>query len=618
MKITNNISCQLLNQPLRTAVLLLLSLLTLGIATPSQAVIEIHDTQVTFQWAAATGPVAYYTVYVSRDGGTPGPESLTSSSAARQATFGGTPGEVLVLFVAAVDSNGNLGPFSPASEAILFLAGSPSSLGSGVYATSMTAGLGTPLNEPVFVTAPQGDGRLFILERAGLIQVLETGVLRSTPFLDIRSQVDTNADGGLLGMAFDPDYADNGIFYVYYTDRSGDSVLSRFSLDVDPNWVNPTSEEILLTVTQPYSDRNGGTIAFSPIDGYLYLGLGDGGSSYDPNEAAQYGGTLLGKMLRLDVSGGVGSGYSIPGSNPYVSSSSTLDEIWARGLRNPRRFSFDSANGDLWIGDEGQDTIEEIDYVAAGTAGGMNFGWDIMEGNNCNPIDPASSPSCNHVSLTAPLLDYEHLSVHCAVVGGSVYRGPTQDLDGQYVFGDFCSGQLWRLDTGSQSLQDLGAELSLNPVNLEAIGEGGFGDLYTVQSTGEITRIGSPSLECADGIDNDGDGLIDVANDPGCTSATDSSERDSDLPCDDGFDNDRSGAIDFPADSGCSSPTDTTEYTQGNLSPSESDDDNAKSGGGSGGACGFGFEIAFFLPPMLAWRNRRRERKRSGANTQSR
>jgi hypothetical protein len=609
----------LLNQSLRAAMALSLGIVTLGIANPSHAIIETHGSGITFLWGEASGPVAGYSVQVSRNGG-PLVEEVTSIASAPFAMISGSPGEVIILAVAAFDINRNMGPISSLSAPILFLDGSPSELGAGVYATPVATGIGAGLNEPVYLTAPKNDGRLFVVERAGRIQILENETLHPIPFLDIASQVGTAGDGGLLGLAFDPDHSKNGIFYVYYTDRSGDSVLSRFSLGADPNWANPASEEILLSITQPYADRNGGTIAFSPVDGYLYLGLGDGGSAYDPGEVAQDGNQLLGKMLRLDVSGGVGTPYSIPVDNPFRTNSSVRNEIWALGLHNPRRFSFDSKKGDLWIGDEGQDSIEEVDFEPVTSQGGLNYGWDIMEGNDCNPNDPAPTPACNHASLTAPLLDYEHLAGNCSVVGGSVYRGPTTALRRQYIFGDFCSGQLWRLNSKTHELEDLSAELSLNATALEAIGEGGFGGLYTVQSTGEITRIGSPSLQCADGIDNDGDGFIDVANDPGCTSFMDASERDSNLPCDDGFDNDRNGKMDYPEDNGCRSPIDDEEL--GSVSASKDEPSNEESGGESGadstGACGFGFELAFILPPLIAWRKRRQTRISSGANTQAR
>jgi hypothetical protein len=624
MNISRARNLWLLKQSVRTAIALALSIVTLGVANPSHAIIETDRANITFIWGAASGPVAGYSVQVSRNGG-PFVEELTTRYAGfPEATIPGSVGEALVIAIAAFDASGTLGPPSSPSDTVLFLASSPSALGAGVYATPMTTGVGAGLNEPVYLTAPKDDGRLFVVERAGRIQVLNDGTLRPRPFLDIASQVGTAGDGGLLGLAFDPNYATTGAFYVYYTDRGGNSVLSRFSLGANPNWANPASEEILLSVAQPYADRNGGTIAFSPIDGYLYLGLGDGGSAYDPGEVAQDGGQLLGKMLRLDVSGGVGTPYSIPADNPFRADSSVRDEIWALGLHNPRRFSFDSKKGNLWIGDEGQDSIEEIDFESATSQGGLNYGWDIMEGNDCNPNDPAPTPACNHASLTAPILDYEHLSGNCSVVGGSVYRGPTKVLRRHYIFGDFCSGQLWRLNSNTHELQDLSAELSLNTVALEAIGEGGFGGLYTVQSTGEITRIGSPSLQCADGIDNDGDGRIDFENDSGCTSAMDSSERDSDLPCDDGFDNDRNGLIDYPADPGCKSPTDQEELGSVSASNDDNPDDNpdgegdGESAGGSKGACGFGFELAFILPPMIAWRKRRHARISSEASTQSR
>ncbi|MCI0634418.1 MAG: PQQ-dependent sugar dehydrogenase, partial [Actinobacteria bacterium] len=250
------------------------------------------------------------------------------------------------------------------------------------------------LVSPLFVAAPDGDARLFVVERAGRLRVVEGGATLPTPFLDIQSQISTDGEGGLLGLAFAPDYAQSGLFYVYYTNTpAGDSVVARFAVSADPNVANPASQTVLLTIDQPagLTNHKGGTLAFGPDD-FLWFATGDGGGSFDPAERAQDRLSLLGKMLRLDpsplfapdsieVSGEI---YRIPADNPFLSDDETRDEIWALGFRNPYRWSFDRETGDLWIGDVGQGAREEVDFEPAGDPGGRNYGWDVMEGKICN------------------------------------------------------------------------------------------------------------------------------------------------------------------------------------------------------------------------------------------
>ncbi|MEJ2667471.1 MAG: PQQ-dependent sugar dehydrogenase [Deinococcales bacterium] len=233
------------------------------------------------------------------------------------------------------------------------------------------------LRAPVTVAAA-GDGRLYVVEQAGTVRIVVAGQVSSAPFLDIRELVGSGGERGLLGLAFDPDYASSGTFYVDYTDVQGYSVLARYTRASDDR-ADPASAEILMRVRQPYSNHNGGELRFGP-DGYLYWGLGDGGSGGDPHGNGQDPGTLLGAILRLDVSGPAAT--AAPG-NPFVGTAGARPEVWVYGLRNPWRFSFDAGSGDLYIGDVGQNAIEEIDLVAAGTAGGANFGWNVMEGNRC-------------------------------------------------------------------------------------------------------------------------------------------------------------------------------------------------------------------------------------------
>lgn len=285
-----------------------------------------------------------------------------------------------------------------------------------------------------------GDERIFIVEKAGRVRIVnQQGVVNPVPFIDIRTRVyDQSSEQGLLGMAFDPDYDKNGYFYLSYVNNSENTVLSRFHVDqFDPDLGDPNSEEILLTENQPYWNHNGGCIRFGP-DGYLYFGLGDGGSGGDPQNFSQNRGRFLGKMLRIGVSGG-GPSYNIPPDNPFVGLATTLDEIWAIGLRNPWRFSFDRALGDMWIGDVGQNAWEEIDYWPAGDNSGPNFGWRCYEANAAFNTSGCAAMS----SYEFPVYAYDH-GQGCSVTGGNVYRGALhKNLWGHYFFTDYCDGYLW-------------------------------------------------------------------------------------------------------------------------------------------------------------------------------
>jgi glucose/arabinose dehydrogenase len=403
-----------------------------------------------------------------------------------------------------------------------WLAAPPAHADAEVAAEVVASGL----DRPLFATAPVGDGRLFIVERDGRVRILLGGAVLSRPFLDITPLVSTVGERGFLGLAFDPRYAWNGLFYVYYLDLAGSSVLARFQVSDDPDLADPASQEILLVVPQPFANHNGGTIAFG-ADGYLYWGLGDGGLANDPFEAAQDPKSLLGKMLRLDVGGGVGSAVAIPADNPFVGDPGVRDEIWSLGLRNPYRWSFDRETGDMWIGDVGQARQEEVDFEPAG-AGGRNYGWDVMEGTLCNPTDPAPSPPCFDPSLTLPVFTYSHSVGRCSVTGGFVYRGPMPGIRGLYFFGDYCTGRIWSYDPQSTALHQRTAELR-PPIDgrlrLVGFGEDGAGGLYVVHQTGSVFRIRSPLPACSDGFDNDGDGLAD-AEDPACLDP----DQDDELP----------------------------------------------------------------------------------------
>ncbi|WP_299335639.1 PQQ-dependent sugar dehydrogenase [uncultured Psychroserpens sp.] len=290
-----------------------------------------------------------------------------------------------------------------------------------------------------------GDDRLFVVERAGVIKILNAnGTTNSTPFLDINDRViNFGGEQGLLALAFHPDYTTNGFFFVNYIDNSGDTVISRFTRSTTDT-ADPNSEVVLLNIAQPFSNHNGGDLHFG-TDGYLYISLGDGGSGGDPGNRSQRLDTLLGKLLRLDVDVtqtqiDAGTTYLIPTDNPFVSNSTALDEIWANGLRNTWKFSFDRSTGDLWTADVGQQNIEEINKVAPSSTGGENYGWKCFEGNNVF----SNVTGCSTITHEAPIAQYVHGSTsRCSITGGYVYRGSIQTgLVGLYFFADYCSGEI--------------------------------------------------------------------------------------------------------------------------------------------------------------------------------
>ena len=343
------------------------------------------------------------------------------------------------------------------------------------------------LDRPVGIAhAGDGSGRLFILEQPGRIRVVQDGTLAVAPFLDITDRVGSSQnEQGLLGLAFHPRYAENGTFFVYYTDRQGDTVVSRLSVSGDAARAEPGSEAVLLRIDQPAGNHNGGHLAFGP-DGALYVGTGDGGGAGDQYGNGQNGQTLLGAMLRLGVDGG--PAYSVPDDNPFVGNPNVRDEIWALGLRNPWRYSFDRLTGDLYIADVGQNRYEEVDVQPADEPGGQNYGWPIMEGLHCFPEDR----SCERAGLSLPVWEYDH-SQGCSVTGGYVYRGEEFPiLAGIYVFGDYCSGRIW----GLAPLDGAGADgwqaalLTQADIQLSSFGEDERGELYLVDiRRGELFKI---------------------------------------------------------------------------------------------------------------------------------
>ncbi|MBI1191773.1 MAG: cadherin [Bacteroidetes bacterium] len=342
------------------------------------------------------------------------------------------------------------------------------------------------LSEPVDITNA-GDDRLFIVEKRGAIQILNArGAKIPTPFLDIDPQVSTGSERGLLGMAFHPEYATNGYFYVNYTNNAGNTVISRFTRSaLNPNVADPASEVILLTVTQPFSNHNAGDLNFGP-DGYLYIALGDGGSFGDPGNRSQTKTNLLGKVLRIDVDSG--SPYGIPADNPFVGDPTYAPEIWALGVRNPWRCSFDALTGDYWIADVGQDDWEEVNVQPASSTGGENYGWRCYEGD-----EPYNLSGCSSIgTYDFPVFVYPHnfTTGGISITGGYVYRGiGNPSLYGKYLFCDYLSGNWWALEdngSGGYIITPYGNVQSL----ISTFGEDAENELYAANlSTGQIYKI---------------------------------------------------------------------------------------------------------------------------------
>jgi hypothetical protein len=352
------------------------------------------------------------------------------------------------------------------------------------------------LANPVAIThAGDGSGRLFITEQGGRILIYDGSGVLPAPFLDVSALLSTGGERGLLSVAFHPNYVINGHFYVNYTNTGGHTVIARYTVSNDPNLADPASALSVLTIVQPYSNHNGGQLQFGP-DGYLYIGMGHGGDAGDPDNYAQNPDSLLGKMLRIAVDGDVP--YSVPPDNPFVSDERVRDEIWALGLRNPWRFSFDRSTGDLFIGDVGQYNWEEIDYQPASSTGGENYGWRLMEGNNCfNP-----STNCNDGSLTLPVLEYGH-DLGCSVTGGYRYRGKGNPLlSGLYIYGDFCSGRIWGAKPGGNGNWSAEELLDTN-LNISTFGEDQNGELYVAHRAatgGTVYRIVQTAPKLIPGI----------------------------------------------------------------------------------------------------------------------
>lgn len=337
------------------------------------------------------------------------------------------------------------------------------------------------LDNPVYATAPVGDDRLFIVEQPGRIRVVQNGRLIERPFLDIRNKVGFGGERGLLSFAFHPRYKSNGFLFVNYTNKSGDTRVERYTVSAgDPNVADPASAKLIIAIDQPYSNHNGGHNIFGP-DGMLYIGMGDGGSQGDPHGNGQNRNALLGKILRIDVDRG--DPYGIPPNNPYTNGGGRR-EIWALGLRNPWRLAFDSATARIYIADVGQDRYEEID-IAPATAPGLNYGWNVMDGNSC-----FRNQVCAKSQFTQPAHTYEHSDGTCSIIGGFVYRGrKIPEIRGQYFYSDYCRSWLRSItfDNGraSEPRQWLDAGLG----SIVSFGEDGQGELYICSSNGRVYRI---------------------------------------------------------------------------------------------------------------------------------
>ncbi len=352
------------------------------------------------------------------------------------------------------------------------------------------ATVATGLAQPIYVTAPSTDSsRLFVVLRGGTIRVIRNDTLLAAPFLDISSQVNsTSGEFGLLSMAFHPDYAQNGFFYVIYVDNGSNSIVERYTVSSDPDVADAASVLQLLSVPQPQTNHNANLVAFGP-DGMLYISFGDGGGQNDPSGNGQDSTNLFGSILRVDVDGG--TPFAIPADNPFAGHPTARQEIWLYGLRNPWRFSFDRVTGDLYIGDVGQDALEEVDFIPASSSGGENLGWDVMEGTSCH--EPATG--CNQTGLTLPVLEYSHTpggACGGSITGGVVYHGARiPELVGEYLYADFC--KTWvrsvRVVGGTViSQRDYTPEFGSIP-SIVSFGEDAAGEVYIVSIAGTIFRI---------------------------------------------------------------------------------------------------------------------------------
>ena len=384
---------------------------------------------------------------------------------------------------------------TPGSQAAVVAAGATTGAGVAYVNEALSLSLtlvAANLDDPTFLAAPPGDRRLFVTERAGRVRIIDNGGVRTQPYLDISERVSTDGEGGLLSLAFDPQFERNGYFYVYYTDWQHDIVVERFSAGAAPTVANPTSGLVILRIAHPvYRNHFGGQLAFGP-DGYLYLGTGDGGGAGDPQGNARNLSSLLGKLLRIDVAGAtIDQPYTIPAGNPYLGAAGRRPEIWASGLRNPWRWSFDG--GQLYLSDVGQDRREEVNIAPAGLAG-LDYGWNVMEGTLCYGAD-----ACARGGLTLPTFEYEHGpndANGCSIVGGYVYRGRAlPGLAGRYFYSDYCGGYLKSFVATGDGIAGQ-RDWAIGDVGrIVSFGQDADGELYLLTSGGAIYKIGPAATQ---------------------------------------------------------------------------------------------------------------------------
>ena len=338
-------------------------------------------------------------------------------------------------------------------------------------------------DSPVHVAAPPEDPRLFVVEQAGRVRVVKAGRTLATPFLDITSVVRHGGEQGLLSIAFPPDYADSGLFYVHHNGTDGAVRVAEYRVSRDPDRADPRSRRELLRIPKKSSNHNGGQLAFDP-EGMLLVAVGDGGGGNDPDDNAQDLGTLLGKVLRIDPRPSGGRPYGIPPGNPYVDTSGARPEVWAYGLRNPWRFSLDPETGDFWLADVGQYAVEEVNVVPPARQAGANYGWRVFEGRRRN--FRAESPRGPGTVVT-PVHVFNHADGRCAVTGGVVYRGSVTALRGRYLFGDFCTGNLWSLPAGTGGGE--ATRLPFSAPQVTSFGVDAVGEVYVVSGGGALWAV---------------------------------------------------------------------------------------------------------------------------------
>lgn len=418
-----------------------------------------------------------------------GPSNFQQDLTGSQTLTGLAPGSYTVT-AAPVTAGGVTYTASPTTQSAVVTAGATASVTvayGGAPVNIALSQVASNLDNPTFLTAPPGDARLFVVERAGRVRIIDNGNTLSAPFLDISGRVFTGGEGGLLSMAFDPQFASNRYFYIYYTDPQQNIVIERFSAGSNPNLADPTSNLVILRIPHPgFTNHFGGQVAFGP-DGYLYLGTGDGGGAGDPNRNGQNLNSLLGKLLRIDVrNASAAQPYAIPAGNPYLNQAGRRAEIWAAGLRNPWRFSFDGSQ--LYLSDVGQDRREEVN-IGVADAAGLNYGWNTMEGTLCY-----NAATCDRTGLTLPVFEYDHGTNDangCSITGGFVYRGSAiPGLQGRYFYSDFCRGFLKSFLAGGGNVSEQ-RDWSVGDIgNVVSFGQDGQGELYLMTSRGIVYRIG--------------------------------------------------------------------------------------------------------------------------------